>query len=268
MRLFRGKKEAEKILSDLKKKIRKERISPGLAVILVDGDRASRLYIGLKKKAARRVGIKVFLFKFSRKAGQKRIIEKIKSLNKKKNIHGILVQLPLPKGYNTDKIIKAIDPEKDADKNVLPSAIYLAFKRGLMRVGKKKTTAVVNSRFFGENLKRFFSEKGVKIDHILKKNFSLSKIRKADVIIAVCGCHKFIKGDMIKKGAILIDAGIPADVDKESVKKKAAFLTPVPGGIGPVTVALLLKNVYKKYYGSSKTHRSYQSKSQRHLRRH
>jgi methylenetetrahydrofolate dehydrogenase (NADP+)/methenyltetrahydrofolate cyclohydrolase len=255
MRLFQGKKEAEKILSDLKKKIKKEQCRPRLAVILVGEDPACKLYVKLKSKAARRVGIRVVLRKFSAGAGEKRIVEEIKALNQNKNIQGILVQLPLPKGYEVNKIIEIIDSEKDVDREVLTSAIYFAFKKGLRQTKKKKVIAVVNSEFFGKALEKFFSRKGVKINYLLRKNFSPSKIRAADAIITVCGCHKLIKGDMIKKGVVLVDAGIPADIDRESVKNKAGFLTPVPGGIGPLVVALLLKNVYNNCaYGNCKTY--------------
>jgi len=252
MRLFQGKKEAEKILSDLARKIKNKKIRPGLAVILVGKDPASLLYIKLKSKAAKRVGINFFLFKFSARASQQNIIKKIKELNEKKNIQAILVQLPLPKKYQTNKTVKTISPEKDADRGVLPAAIYFALKRGLKKTKRKKIVALVNSDFFGKTLKKFLSQKGVKMSYVLRKDFSPSKIKKADAVISVCGCHKLIKGDMIKKGVVLIDAGIPADVDRESVKHKASFLTPVPGGTGPLTVALLLKNVYKNHtYGTS-----------------
>ena len=257
MRLFQGKKEAEKILSDLKKKIKEAKLRPGLAVILIGEDPASKLYIKIKSEAATRVGIRMVLRKFSVRLNEDKIIGEIGSLNKREDIHGILVQLPLPKGYDTDKIIRAIDSKKNVDKGVLPSAIYIALKQGLKNIKKKNITAVVNSDFFGEVLKRFFHEKKIKINYILRRFFSSAKIKKADALIVACGCHKLIKGDMIKKGAVLIDAGVPADVDENSVKNKAGFLTPVPGGIGPLTVALLLKNIYKKAYGNSKINRSY-----------
>jgi len=254
MRLFQGKKEAEKILSDLKKKIKKAKLKPGLAVILVDGDRASRLYVELKKGVAKRVGIRFILRRFSPGAGQERIIKEIKNLNRDKKIHGILVQLPLPRGYCTSKIIGAVDPKKDVDRGVLASVIYFALKKGIRETKQKEIVAVVNSHFFGKALEKFFLQKGIRINYLLRKDFSPRRIKSADAIITICGCPRLIKGDMIKDGAVLIDAGIPADVDRESVEKKAAFLTPVPGGLGPLTVALLLKKVYQKAYGSCQNH--------------
>ena len=242
----------------MKKKIKQKRCKPGLAVILVGENPASKLYVKLKTKAAERVGIRVILRSFSVKAGAKKIIDEIIVLNRNKNIHGILVQMPLPKGYDTNEVIKIIDHVKDVDKEILPSAIYFAFKKGPGGKKKNKVVALVNSDFLGKSLKKFFLRKKVKINYLLKKDFLPSKINSANVIITALGCHKLIKGDMIKKGVVLIDAGIPADVDKESVKNKAAFLTPVPGGIGPLVVALLLKKVYKNCaYGSCKTYRSY-----------
>jgi len=252
MRLFQGKKEAEKILLDLKKKIAREKVRPKLAVILVGDNPASKLYVKMKNRAARRVGISLVLRKFSSRAGEKRIIGEIRTLNQNKKIQGILVQLPLPGRYNADKIIKTIDPEKDVDRDVLPSTLYFAFKKGVrarlksdFNLSRLKIIVLVNSKFFGETLKNFFFCRGLKINYFVVGRGRVS-LKPADALITVLGCNQCIKGDMIKKGVILIDAGIPVDVDKESVKSRAAFLTPTPGGIGPLTVALLLKNVYKK----------------------
>ncbi|MCX6759509.1 MAG: bifunctional 5,10-methylenetetrahydrofolate dehydrogenase/5,10-methenyltetrahydrofolate cyclohydrolase [Candidatus Nealsonbacteria bacterium] len=298
MRIFNGKKEAEKILLDLGKRISKEKLKPKLAVILVGEDKASRLYIKLKRKAAKKISIKLVLYKFKEATVEEKIIQKIKTLNNNSSIHGIIVQLPLPKKFNQNKIVGAVNPKKDVDgfqKNgwflpVLPSAILFTIKKAMKTsFKKKKVVALVNSKIFGQRLKSFFKKEGIELDYILRKKHSFTelpreassknihssrpfaatrvdeeedfisstfenknKLKRADIIITVLGSPNAIWGDMIKKKAILIDAGISkiaakkvvGDVNRESVKEKAAFLTPVPGGIGPLTVALLLKNVY------------------------
>jgi methylenetetrahydrofolate dehydrogenase (NADP+)/methenyltetrahydrofolate cyclohydrolase len=265
MRIFDGKKIAEKILLDLKKRIKTEKRKPKLAVISLGEDPASNLFIRNKKRAARKVGIKVSLYKFKKSAKEKKVIQKIKDLNKDPSVNGIIVQLPLPKGFNPGKIIGEINPQKDVDgfhkktyfSSPLISAISIALKDSTKNLKNKKIIALVNSDIFGKALKNFFRRKKIKINYLLRKNFSKFKIKTADIIISVCGAPSLIKGEMIKKGAILIDGGITVlknkkvvgDLDRKSVEDKASFLTPVPGGIGPLTVALLLKNVYlaKKY---------------------
>ena len=313
MRIFNGKKEAEKILLDLKKRISKEKLKPKLAVVLVGEDKASKLYIKLKIKAAKKISIKLVLYKFKDRASiielpkeakvrkrmkfsfdygsesknirsslpfvatrvgeeEEKIIQKIKTLNNDSSIHGIIVQLPLPKKFNQNKIVGAVNPKKDVDgfqKNswfspVLPSAILFTIKKAMKTsFKKKKVVALVNSKIFGQTLKSFFKKEGIELDYILREKHSTfenkNKWQRADIIITVLGSPNAIWGDMIKKKAILIDAGISriaakkvvGDVNRESVKEKAAFLTPVPGGIGPLTVVLLLKNTYlsAKNYG-------------------
>lgn len=265
MKIFNGKREAEKILGYLKKKIKKGQ-QPKLAVIAVQPDAASRLYIRNKKIAARQVGIKVAYFELE---NEDEVIKIIQALNNDSSVHGIIVQLPLPPNINTDRIIGFIDPVKDVDgfqtnsplPPVLPTAILIALKKADKKI--KKATALVNSEIMGETLKIFLAKNGVGVNYFSCK--SITQLPLANVLITACGCPGIIKGDMIKQGAILIDAGITmvkgkvlGDIDRESVVKKAAFLTPVPGGIGPLTVALLLSNVYLAY-GNSKTNRPYKS---------
>ncbi len=273
MKIFNGKSEGEKILLKLKKALKKEKITPKLAIILVGENKASKLFIRRKKEAAKVVGIEVELYKYKKEVSQKKIVEKIEKLNKDQSVNGIVVQLPLPKNFDTERIIEKINPKKDVDGfhplnrkllkmgkpyffPVLPSAIWIALRKARKSYSKKKILALVNSKVFGQTLKNFLERKKIKIDYLLRKNYSLSEIEKklksADVIITVCGQPKLIKGQMIKKAAILLDGGITltkkgkliGDIDRESVRKKAGFLTPVPGGLGPLTVSLLLRNVY------------------------
>ncbi len=267
MKIFNGKKAAEKILLDLERKIKKEKRKPILSVISVNSDQASDLFIKNKKKAAKKVGIKINHYRFKKSVKEERIIKKIKDLNRSFSVNGIIVQLPLPKGFNTGKIINEINPQKDVDgfhketyfSSPLISAILITLKDSTKNLKSKKIIALVNSDIFGRALKNFFQKKKIKINYLLRRKFSKSKIKTADIIITVCGVPGLIKGKIIKKGAVLIDGGITVlknkkvvgDVDRKSVENKAAFLTPVPGGIGPLTVAFLLKNVYlaTKNYG-------------------
>ena len=278
MKLFDGKKAARKILKEIENEIKKKkRNRPALAVILVGEDAASKLYLKLKKEAGAKIGIGVQEYIFPASTKEEEIISKIKTLNEDKKMHGIIVQLPLPAMLNQDRVISAISPKKDVDgfqkenknfsltKNkreshfspVLPKAILTALNEALKNdLKNKKMIALVNSDVFGQSLKEVLEREGAQINCLVRKACVImgvqNEVKEADVLISVCGCPRFIKGDMIKDGAILIDAGITrysdgkvvGDIDSESVKTKAAFLTLVPGGIGPLTVALLLKNVY------------------------
>ena len=258
MKIFDGKKKADKILADLKRRIKKEGTKLKLAVISVGKDPASELFIRNKKRAARKLGIGIFHCRFSNKVKEKEIIRQIEALNKHKDIAGIVVQLPLPLRLKEKKITEKIDFRKDVDgfqkkthfSSPLISAILIALKSSARNLKGKKIIALVNSDFFGNTLKSSLSKEKIKINYL--KNRKSPEIKSADIIISVCGCPNFIKGDMIKKGVILIDGGIVVlkngkvvgDVDRKSVARKASFLTPVPGGLGPLTVALLLKNIY------------------------
>lgn len=268
MEIFNGKKFAEEILKDLKSKIKKEKKKPVLAIIYIGKNPESELYIKNKRIAAKKIGIIIFCYRFKESAKEGDIIEKINKLNRYPSVDGIIVQLPLPKKFNTDRIISSISPEKDVDGfhevnrsllkkgksyflPVLPSAILIALRSVSRNFKKKNIIALVNSDIFGETLKNFFEKKKIKIKYFLRRKEIRSKLKSADIIISVCGKPRFIKGEMIKEKTILIDAGIRivegklmGDIDRKSVARKASFLTPVPGGIGPLTVALLLKNIY------------------------
>ncbi|KKR03393.1 MAG: Bifunctional protein FolD [Parcubacteria group bacterium GW2011_GWF2_39_13b] len=319
MRLFNGKKFADKILGEIKENIEKEGLKAKLAVFLIGEDEASKIYIRLKKEATIKVGIEFELYKYDREAIEQEISEKIIALNKDKNISGIIAQLPLPERLNRDKILSAISPLKDVDgfhqenrrlfeigeprfKPILPSAILLAIKeayrvsvpvfssvisaqagiqnkkmliqerildprfpsvvkifgraqRGDDKLRGKKAVALVNSDIFGQMLKLVLEKEGINFQYKLKKTCLISgtddDLKKADIIITACGCPGLVRGEMIKPGAILIDAGIfrakdgkvVGDIDRKSVENIASFLTPVPGGIGPLVIALLLQNV-------------------------
>lgn len=288
MKVFDGKRESQRILNDLKRKIKKEKLKPGLAVFLIGKNKSSELYVKLKKKVAEEIGIEFNLFKYSQSAKQEEVIKKIKELNKDDLVNGIIVQLPLLKGFNANEMISNIDPKKDADgfhkKNlialksrslgkgqtfwvapVLPKVIFEIFKHSKKnRQGQFLTIrALVRSKIFGDTLKAYFKLNGFKLEFLIFPAFprtvlgksGFEKLEKftqrADVLISVLGIANFIKVDMVKDGVVLIDAGVSkkgkkviGDVDQKGVSQKATFITPVPGGVGPMTVAMLLENVY------------------------
>lgn len=264
VKVFNGKKEAEKILDALKKKIVNKKLAPRLAVISVGHDLASKLFIDNKKRAARKIGLAIVHYSFEAHVSEKKILSLINALNEAPLVDGIIVQLPLPKKFNTNRVINRIFPEKDVDafskgkkrfEPPLSAAILIALKKSNKKLADKKILAVVNSDVFGETLKGHLREKGIKVEYLLRKNLSAAEIKSADALITVCGVPGLIRGEMIKRGAVLIDAGITVlkdkkvagDIDRESSAAKSSFITPVPGGIGPLTVALLLKNVYSAY---------------------
>ncbi len=272
MEIFDGKKIAEEILTHLKEEVGSMKRKPGLAVIFVGDNPESELYVENKKKAAKEIGIRFSLFRFRDIVKEEIIIKKIKELNKDTSIDGIIVQLPLPEEINTNNIVSAILPQKDVDgfhkENrkllkagdpyfvpVLPAAIEIALQKVPGGFVNKKIVAIVNSDIFGETLKDFLKREDFKLEMLVRDKCLISDIKKkisqSDIVISVCGKPRYIKGDFLKKRVSLIDAGIKlmenkivGDVDRKSVERKASFLTPVPGGIGPLVVALLLNNVY------------------------
>lgn len=271
MRILNGKKISQDILLNLKKKIAKEKVKPGLGVVLVGNNKASQIYVGLKGKACQEVGINFNLVKLSGKCSDEKVLEKIEKLNKDKSIHGIIVQLPLPKPLNKSKIIGAIDPRKDVDgfhknnvklflqnKNrfvpVFPGAILKLIEASRRKIAKSKAIIIANSKEFGEIMKILLNRKGAQTDYTLRKDIgkNLEKIKKADIIVSACGIPNLVNGEMMKNGAVVIDGGIVkkgkktlGDVDLESTKKMSGFISPVPGGVGPVTVAMLLQNTFE-----------------------
>lgn len=281
MKIFDGKKEAEQITNILKENISQEKIFFALAIILIGDNPESELYIKKKEEKAKELGIGIRIFRFKEDVLEEEVIRKIGDLNLDNSIAGIIVQLPMPEKFNIGKIINSIDPRKDVDgfhsenrkllkegrENfipVLPSSIYTALSE--TDFSNKEIIILVNSDIFGETLKVFLERKDISAEYIVKKednsDYIKERLSRADVIISVCGDPGFIKKDYLKKGVILIDAGIrvieghlKGDVLRDGLEEKASFLTPVPGGIGPLTVALLLTNVYlaaKKYGFGSK----------------
>ncbi len=259
MQKIDGKKIADEILANLKSNIKNSGSKPGLAVLLVGEDRASQIYVGLKERAAKEIGLNFEKVLFDEHVDEDIIISKIEDLNGNDNIHGIIVQLPLPEKFNTDKIINAISPKKDADgfresseneNPVFPTAIIKMIESVDREV---KTAAIITkSEKFGEMMKLQLEKRGISSEYIFCDNISNADLGGYDAIISACGIPNLIKSEIVKDEAIIIDGGISkegnkvlGDADIESFEDTNCYLSPVPGGVGPVTVACLLESVYK-----------------------
>lgn len=270
-KMIDGKVLAENIQADIAKKIFQGKIKPSLAVLLVGDDPASVLYVELKKKAAQKVGIDFHEYLLSENSPQEHILEIINFLNHDKHTDAILVQLPLPKHLDTDKIIRALDPSKDVDgfhpKNIenllndksdfipgLPLGIIKLLESTKEDLKGKKSLIISKSDVFFKPLNKLLRDKGLETKVIKPVDLELKKsVLEADVLIVSCGQAFFITADMVKKDAIIIDVGtnkleknyVVGDVDYSGVFEKVKFITPVPGGVGPMTVAMLLYNTLK-----------------------
>lgn len=270
--LINGKKIAEKIEKDLKNKIGKKGLKLRLVVILIGNDKASEKYIKIKEKACHEVGIGFCLVKFKGNTQPQDIIKKIKELNDDNQVTGIVVQLPLPKNYVPNEVLESINPSKDVDglhsqnlgkliKKI--DTIYPATAEGVMillkhykiKLKSKNIVVIGQSNLVGKPLAQMLLNENGTVTVINRDTKNIEDITlKSDIVISAAGSPKLIKGKMIKKGATVIDIGttvkngkIIGDVDFESVKKIAGAITPNPGGVGPITVAVLLANVVKAY---------------------
>lgn len=253
-----GKSLAETIKLGLKKEIADSGLNLGLAAILVGDNEASRLYVDLKEKACKEAGITFSKYLCNSQCyddiDETELLEMVDFLNRDKQVNGILVQLPLPEGFNPDKIIKAIDPAKDVDgfhnDSVTPptiAAIIELLKATKENLSDKSTLIIGNSDIFIDNLENHLAKLGIK--KIKKEKNIPTNCADYDVIIIALGQARILKKENVKDGAIIIDVGINkldgktvGDVDPE-VTERAGFLSPVPGGVGPLTVACLLRNV-------------------------
>ena len=246
-------------------------INPGLAVIIVGDDPASRVYVNNKKKACEQIGVYSEEYALPAQTTEKELLDLIAKLNNDKKINGILVQLPVPKHINEETIINAIDPKKDVDAfhpvNVgkimvgnfdfvpcTPAGVMELINESGIDVEGKECVVVGRSNIVGKPQAMLLLHKNatVTICHSRTKNLA-EKTRQADILVAAVGIPEFIKGDMIKPGAVVIDVGINrvadkklvGDVDFEACEKIASAITPVPGGVGPMTIAMLMKNTVK-----------------------
>tara|TARA_Y100000994_G_scaffold64085_1_gene52144 strand:- start:1 stop:843 length:843 start_codon:yes stop_codon:yes gene_type:complete len=266
-----GKKIAETLRQKLKKEIIEIKSSfksvPGLTVILIGEDPASKIYVKNKEKFSKEIGINSEVIKYPENIEEKEVLSKIIELNKNKKVSGILVQLPLPKHINKQKVIETILPEKDVDGfhpiNVgnlssgydskipcTPLGCLILLKEVEKNLSGKHAVVIGRSNLNGKPMAQLLLKENctVTITHSKTKDLK-SQCNKADIIIAAVGKPKFVKGDWVKKNAIIIDVGINktsdgivGDIDFNEVSKVARAITPVPGGVGPMTIACLLRN--------------------------
>lgn len=271
-----GKAIRDEILQELKKEIKKCMIKPCLAVIQVGNDEASNSYIKAKENACHNIGIYFKHIKFNEDTKEIEIINKIIELNNDEYVDGILIQLPLPEKFNTDKLINFIARNKDVDgltdinlgklfnkKNGLvsctPQGIIELLEHEKIEITGKNVVIVGRSNLVGKPLIGLLLNKDATVTICHSKTNNLKEHTKnADILIVAVGKKHFITSDMIKKDAIIIDVGINkennklyGDVDFKNVKELASKITPVPGGVGPMTVAMLMKNVLKAYQKNS-----------------
>ena len=251
--------------------LKEKGINPGLAVIIVGEDPASRVYVNNKKKACAEIGVYSEEYALSEATSEEELLKLIDELNHKKEINGILVQLPVPKHINEERIINAIEPKKDVDAfhpvNVgkimvgnfdfvpcTPAGVMELIKESGIDVSGKECVVVGRSNIVGKPQAMLLLHKNgtVTICHSRTKDLA-AKTKQADILVAAVGIPNFITGDMIKEGAVVIDVGINriaekklvGDVDFESAEKVAGAITPVPGGVGPMTIAMLMKKTVK-----------------------
>ena len=281
MILIDGKKEAANLRLELKKEVlalkAKYNKVPGLTVILIGDFVPSQIYVRNKEKSAKEVGLKSEVIKYPSNVEEKTILNKIDELNKDDTVSGILVQLPLPKHIDKKKVIETIIPEKDVDGfhpvNVgnlssgyessvpcTPLGCYLLIKKMEPNLSGKKAVVVGRSNLNGKPMTQLLLKENctVTITHSKTKDLK-EECLKGDIVIAAVGIPELVKGDWIKKDAIVIDVGINktdkgivGDVAFDEVSKIAKAITPVPGGVGPMTIACLLKNTVECFKRSQR----------------
>lgn len=259
--IFDGKNFAAEKEEGLKEKVRKLKQKPKLLSILVGNDPASVLYTNLKQKAARRIGSKFQIYNLEKDVKLQEVVKLISELNEDKTVNGIMVQLPLPPEIrnSTSRILSAIKKEKDVDglkrnSPFMPAAVR-AVKDILQYAVKdlpyygKKAVVIGAKGTVGKGVVKELEKSGYKVGECDKETRDLyAKLTNADLIVSATGVPGLIKPEMVKEGVIAIDVGSPkGDFDKE-VANKASFITPVPGGVGPVTVISLLENLVEAMY--------------------
>ena len=267
-----GKKIAKAIRGEIKKEVATLKKKPGLAAILVGDNPASKVYVGIKRKTCDEVGMRSEQHNLPYETTEKELLDLIKKLNEDGNIHAILVQLPLPDHINTERIFSEIMLEKDVDGfsalNVgrlvagnessvpcTPKGVIRLLEETGTQVRGKNAVVVGRSSIVGKPVSLMLLNRSATVTICHSKTENLPEMtRKADIIVAAAGSPKLITGEMVKEGSTVIDVGINkvggklvGDVDFESVSKKAGLITPVPGGVGPMTVAMLLENTLDRY---------------------
>jgi len=283
-KLIKGAEVAAQIREELKKEIAglkaKHNVVPGLVTVLVGADPASQVYVGAKEKTSKELGIYSERYDLPEKTSQQELLQLIDKLNKDPKINGILVQLPLPKHLNEEEVLYAIDPKKDVDGfhpvNVgklmigepdympcTPAGIQQLLIRSGTQIEGAEVVVVGRSNIVGKPIANILLQKApganatVTICHTKTRDMAFHT-RRADILIVAAGRPKYITADMVKEGVVVIDVGVNAigktaegkrilagDVDFETVKEKASAITPVPGGVGPMTITMLMMNTVR-----------------------
>jgi len=287
MKILDGKQTSNDIKDELAEKVRQLKQAgkrpPHLAAVLVGNDGASLTYVGSKVRSCEKIGFDSTLIRLPDNISEDELLDQIEKLNNDETLDGFIVQLPLPKHIDEEKVLMAVDPEKDVDgfhpanfgKMALdmeafipatPFGIMELLRRYKLDISGKHAVVIGRSHIVGRPMSILLSQKGspgnatVTLTHSRTQN--LAEItRSADVVVSALGVPNFLKADMVKDGAIIIDVGITrvpdenhpkgyvitGDVDYEAVKEKSSYITPVPGGVGPMTIAMLLQNTYLAY---------------------
>ena len=271
MKLIDGKALAAKMRAELKEKIVNRGIQIGLAVVIVGEDPASQIYVRNKIRACEEVGIRSYSHALPADVGQEKLEELLENLAKDKNVHGILLQLPLPKGYDTSSALAKIPFEKDVDGFCAENMGRLAKKQrasvactpfGVMKmlesegidVRGKHAVVVGRSDTVGKPMAMLLLNADATVTVCHSKTANLKEIcKQADVLVVAIGKAKFVTEDMVKDGAVVIDVGMNrdengklcGDVDFERVREKSSYITPVPGGVGPMTITMLMYNTFE-----------------------
>ncbi len=274
-----GKKVAKELLENLKTKVQQSEKKPALAVILANDNISSKIYVSNKEKQSLVLGYKSSVYIFDKSVTQGQLIKLIHELNENEQINGILVQLPLFDHLDANQIIELINPKKDVDGfhpiNVgklncglkpyatccTPKGIIKLLKTYNIELEGKNAVVIGRSNIVGKPIATLLTNENATVTLAHSKTKDLKSITKnADIIVSATGIPKLIKADMVKKGAVVIDVGITrqlnktlvGDVDFEKVQKKASYITPVPGGVGPMTIACLMENTWELFLEQNK----------------
>lgn len=269
-----GKKVSSELLKNLKTKIDKLDKKPALAVILANDNPASKIYVSSKEKHAITLGIKSCVYKFDKNVSQKELVKLIKELNQDPSINGILVQLPLFSHLNEQELLELINPIKDVDGfhpiNVgrlncglepfaiccTPKGIIKLLEYYNIEIEGKNALVIGRSNIVGKPTSTLLTNKNATVTLAHSKTKNLKELtKKAEIIVSATGHPRLITADMVNKGTIIVDVGISkhengklmGDVDFDNVKNKASYITPVPGGVGPMTIACLMENTYELF---------------------
>lgn len=267
-KIIDGKRISAEVKDECKERVKREQLDITLAVIQVGNDPASAVYVGNKKKACEYIGIHSLAYELPEETSEKELLELVEKLNKDDDVHGILVQLPLPEHIDEDKVIQTISPKKDVDGfhpqsvgalsigqpgfvSCTPAGIIQLLKRSGVEIEGKECVIVGRSNIVGKPMALLMLRENATVTVCHSRTKDLKEVTKrADILIVAIGRPKFITADYVKEGAVVIDVGIHrnennklcGDVDFDSVAPLASAITPVPGGVGPMTIAMLMNN--------------------------